>query len=163
MADDEGRGRYLGAYALCRDPSGRLLLARLGPGLLDEGLWTMPGGGVEWGEDPDDAVLRELEEETGIADVRDARVAAVFSHVFERTAERPYDPVHVVGLIYAVTPASFDVRAERDGSTDRCEWFTEDQARRLPLVPIARFAVDLAWPKQSGDGNDDGPEATDRC
>ena len=163
MADDEGRGRYLGAYALCRDPSGRLLLARLGPGLLDEGLWTMPGGGVEWGEDPDDAVLRELEEETGITDVRDARVAAVFSHVFERTAERPYDPFHVVGLIYAVTPASFDVRAERDGSTDRCEWFTEDQARRLPLVPIARFAVDLAWPKQSGDGNDDGQEATERC
>lgn len=62
MADDDGRGRYLGAYALCRDPSGRLLLARLAPGLLDAGLWTMPGGGVEWGEHPDDAVLRELEE-----------------------------------------------------------------------------------------------------
>ena len=61
MADDEGRGRYLGAYALCRDPSGRLLLARLGPGLLDEGLWTMPGGGVEWGEDPDDADLTDAE------------------------------------------------------------------------------------------------------
>ena len=159
MADDEGRGRYLGAYGLCRDPSGRLLLARLSPGLLDAGLWTMPGGGVEWGEDPDDAVLRELEEETGITDVRDARVAAVFSHVFGRTSERPYDPFHVVGLIYVVTPGSFDVRAERDGSTDRCEWFTEDQARRLPLVPIARFAVELAWPKQSGDGNDDGQEA----
>lgn len=148
MADDEGRGRYLGAYALCRDPSGRLLLARLGPGLLDEGLWTMPGGGVEWGEDPDDSVLRELAEESGITDVRGARVAAVFSHVFERSEERPYDPVHVVGLIYEVKPGSFDVRAEQDGSTDRCEWFTEHEARSLPLVPIARFAVDLAWPQR---------------
>ena len=147
MAGDDGRGRYLGAYALCRDPAGRLLLARLGPGPLDAGLWTMPGGGVEWGEDPDDAVLRELAEESGITDVRDARVAAVFSHVFERTAERPYDPFHVVGLIYEVKPVSFDVRPERDGSTDRCEWFTEHQARSLPLVPIARFAVDLAWPE----------------
>jgi ADP-ribose pyrophosphatase YjhB (NUDIX family) len=107
----------------------------------------MPGGGVEWGEHPDDAVLRELEEETGIADVRGARVAAVFSRVFERSTERPSESFHVVGLIYEVTPGSFDVRAERNGSTDHCEWFTEDQARSLPLVPIARFAVDLAWPK----------------
>jgi putative (di)nucleoside polyphosphate hydrolase len=29
--------------------------------------WQMPQGGVDEGEDPDDAVLRELEEETGIA------------------------------------------------------------------------------------------------
>ena len=72
----------------------------------------------------------------------------VFSHVFERSAERPHDPFQVVGLIHEVTPGSFDPRPEFDGSTDRCEWFTEQQARELPLVPIARFAVDLAWPQR---------------
>ena len=105
------------------------------------------GGGVEWGEHPDAAVLRELEEEAGITDVRHVRVAAIYSHVYERSAERPHDSFHHVGMIYEVTPGSFDIRSERDGSTDRCEWFTEHQARKLPLVPIARFAVDLAWPK----------------
>lgn len=30
------------------------------------GLWEMPGGGVEWGEDPKDAVVREIEEEAGL-------------------------------------------------------------------------------------------------
>ena len=136
MADSDKPGRYLGAYGLCRDPSGR----------LDEASWTMPGG-VEWGEHPDAAILRELQEETGITDVRHIRVAAIYSHVYERTAERPYDSFHHVGIVYEVTPGSVGVTPEQDGSTDRCEWFTEHQARKLPLVPIARFAVDLAWPK----------------
>ena len=96
----------------------------------------MPVGGVEWGEHPDAAVLRELEEETGITDVRDVR-----------SAQRPHDSFHHVGIVYEVTPGSVAVTPEQDGSTDRCEWFTEHEARNLPLVPIARFAVALAWPK----------------
>ena len=56
---------HLGAYALCWDPSNRLLLVRATSGLEDGGLWTMPGGGIEWGEHPNDALARELEEETG--------------------------------------------------------------------------------------------------
>ena len=44
---------HIGAYALCRDHSNRLLLVRATAGLEDGGLWTMPGGGIEWGEHPD--------------------------------------------------------------------------------------------------------------
>ena len=139
-------GTYIGAYALCRDPSGRLLLVRLAHG-LDEGRWTLPGGGVEWGEHPDAAVVRELDEETGISDVRGVQVAAIYSHTYERTARRPYPPVHYVGIVYHVAPGLLDLRFEQDGSTDRCGWFTEAEARALPLVPLARFAVDLTWPK----------------
>lgn len=137
---------YHGAYGLCRDPSGQLLLVRITSG-LDEGLWTLPGGGIEWGEHPDDAVLRELEEETGIADVRSIRVNAIYSHKYMRSEDRLYDSVHYIGIIYDLTLGRFDLRFEQDGSTDRCEWFTEDQVRQLPLTPIVEFAVDLAWPK----------------
>ena len=142
----EAPGTYNGAYALCRDPSGRLLLVRLARG-RDEGRWTLPGGGVEWGEHPDAAVVRELEEETGISDVHGMQVAAVYSHIYERSARRPYPPVHYVGILYDVVAGSFDLRFEQGGSTDRCEWFTETEARALPLVPLAQFAVDLTWPK----------------
>ena len=50
---------YIGAYGFCRDPSGRLLLVRMASG-LDQGRWTMPGGGIEWGEHPEAALLRDV-------------------------------------------------------------------------------------------------------
>jgi len=139
-------GTYVGAYAWCRDPSDGLLLVHMSRG-LDAGRWTMPGGGVEWGEHPDAAVLRELEEETGISEVRHVQVAAIYTHTYQRTAQRPNPPFHHIGIVYEMTPERFELQFEEDGSTDRCEWFTETEARALPLTPLAEFAVDLTWPK----------------
>ena len=137
---------YNGAYGLCRDASSRLLLVRITDG-LDKGLWTLPGGGIEWGEHPDDAVIRELKEETGITDVRSLQITALYSHKYLRSENFPYDSVHHIGIIYDLTLGNFDLRFEQDGSTDRCEWFTESQVRQLPLAPIVEFAVNLVWPQ----------------
>ena len=53
------------AYAICLDRD-RLLACRLAPGEPWPGSWTLPGGGIDFGEDPGAAVARELEEETGL-------------------------------------------------------------------------------------------------
>jgi ADP-ribose pyrophosphatase YjhB (NUDIX family) len=56
------RGMSLGVRALVRDENGRILLIRHSyvPG------WLLPGGGVERGETAEDAVIRELREESGV-------------------------------------------------------------------------------------------------
>ena len=142
----EKPGVYIGAYGICRDLSERLLLVRMGNG-LDTGRWTLPGGGVAWGEHPDAAVVRELEEETGIVDIETCIVGGVYSHNYIRSAADPIPSLQHIGMLYNLTLGSFDLRFEQDGTTDHCEWFSEDQARSLPLTPIGKFAVDLVWPE----------------
>ena len=52
-----------------QDPEGRILIVRRGPGQSGAGHWEFPGGKVEPGESPQQALKREIEEELGI-DVR---------------------------------------------------------------------------------------------
>src|SRR6266576_788909 len=76
---EAGRTR-VGGYALCVDDRERILLSRLSAIEVDVGAWTLPGGGVEFGEHPDATVIRELAEETGLVGESE-EVAGVFYHV----------------------------------------------------------------------------------
>jgi ADP-ribose pyrophosphatase YjhB (NUDIX family) len=51
--------------AVIHDPAGRLLLIRRGHD-PHRGLWSLPGGRIEAGESPEQAVVREVREETGL-------------------------------------------------------------------------------------------------
>ena len=66
------------------DPDGRVLIAQRPEGKALAGLWEFPGGKVEPGERPEQALIRELKEELGI-DVTEACLAPfVFaSHAYE--------------------------------------------------------------------------------
>jgi mutator protein MutT len=62
-----------GVDAIVRNEQREILLIRRSDG----GTWDLPGGAVEPGETPSEALLREIREETGL-DVRIVRVAGVF-------------------------------------------------------------------------------------
>ncbi|TDC87240.1 NUDIX domain-containing protein [Actinomadura sp. 7K507] len=109
---------------IVRDGDGRLLVVRRGrpPG---EGLWSVPGGRVEPGEDDPAAVARELKEETGL----DVLVGPLTG-----TVERP-GPGGVTYEIYdyAATVTGGTLRAGDDASDVR--WVSPGALRELPVTP----------------------------
>jgi 8-oxo-dGTP pyrophosphatase MutT (NUDIX family) len=138
----DGRTR-LGSYSLCLD-AGRILLARLSVLEVDVGAWTMPGGGVEFGEHPDAAAVRELEEETGLVGEIDG-VAGIFSHVYAGSAFAGGGSLHFLGIVYRMRIVGGELRDEVDGTTDTCAWFRQAEIDSLRLVELAQFGVKLAF------------------
>ncbi len=135
----------LGAYAVTLNEAGRILLCRLSADEVEAGAWTLPGGGVEFGEHPDEAVLRELEEEAGLTGRIDS-VLGIFSRVYPRSPAAGGADMHFIGFLYRVTPTGGELRDEVDGSTDTCAWFGPEALRALRIVGVARHAIELALP-----------------
>ena len=135
----------IGAYALCVD-EGRILLTRIAPGYWSGvGEWTLPGGGLDFGEDPRDGALRELTEETGLrGEILEITDVLSWSDRWRHPRDGADEAFHGLQIIYRVRVVGGELRPEVDGSTDEAAWFTLDQAVALPLVDLARAAVRMA-------------------
>lgn len=120
----------------------RILLCRISLHLpLDAGFWTLPGGGIDFGEDPVNAMIREVYEETGL-NVRPLEIAGIDSLYLEE-ADRAF---HGIRLLYRTEVVGGVLRYEVDGTTDLCAWWSLAEAHRLPLVGLATVGLKMAFP-----------------
>lgn len=139
------RRTRIGSYSLCLDEDGRILLARLSALEVDVGAWTMPGGGINFGEHPDAAAVRELEEETGLIGEIEG-VAGIFSHVYRQSTFTGGDDLHFLGIIYRMRIVGGELRDEVDGTTDTCAWLSPAELEGIRLVELAAFGAKIAFP-----------------
>jgi 8-oxo-dGTP diphosphatase len=133
----------LAAYAVCLE-AGRVLLARyVSP--AGGSWWTLPGGGVEHGEDPFDAVIREVAEETGCAAVV-TRLLGVDSRVIpaaERHVPGPI-PHQNVGIFYLVQITGGTLRPEPNGETAESAWTPIAEVARLRRSSLVDVGLTMA-------------------
>ncbi len=87
--------------AVIRSDDGRFLMARGLPGSHLGGLWEFPGGAVEPGETPEEALRRELVEELGVT----AAVGGAITFAFHRDAARDVLLLFYRSAIASGTPA----------------------------------------------------------
>jgi 8-oxo-dGTP diphosphatase len=127
------------AYALVVD-EGRILLCRLSGEVRGTGAWTLPGGGLDFGEAPEAAAVREVIEETGLT-VSLGRLETVRSRVYDHGNYQ----LQVLQFVYRARVLSGEITHEASGSTDQCGWFTLEEARKMTLVDLAQEGLRIAF------------------
>ena len=132
----------LAAYAWI-ERGDAVLLCRIASPDVAAGQWTLPGGGLEFGEDPDDGVLRELREETGLVGTV-SELLGVRSAILEPEMTKRGDRLHVVGVLYRVDAVEAELVMEVDGSTDLAAWIPFAELDALPALPLVRWAQERA-------------------
>ncbi|WP_380167247.1 NUDIX hydrolase [Jannaschia sp. R86511] len=131
----------LAAYALLRPgPGDDVVLVEASRRSDLAGRWFLPGGGVDHGEHPDDAVVREVAEETGLR-VRPERLVQVLTDVLDLPHRGVQ--VHTVRCVYQVAVVGGRLRPERDGSSEQLAVLGPASAARLPLAPYVARALGL--------------------
>jgi 8-oxo-dGTP pyrophosphatase MutT (NUDIX family) len=137
------------AYAVLLRGAGEdreVLLTRMSDRTRIAGLWTLPGGGIDHGEDPRDAVRREVYEETGLHVEPEAVLDVHSTHFTGARADGLVEDYHGVHLIFTarLLPESHGVEphvVEVGGSTELSVWVRLSEAPDLELLGAARHAL----------------------
>jgi ADP-ribose pyrophosphatase YjhB (NUDIX family) len=138
------------AYAVCvRD--GHVLLARW---VSRDGQrkWTLPGGGMEHGEDPYGTVVREAAEETGYA-VEPTALLGIDTNRREyprRLGARA--DFQALRIVYEGRVTGGDLRPETNGSTDMAAWHPLDEVPDLERVALVDVGLRL-WRERPESGH----------
>jgi ADP-ribose pyrophosphatase YjhB (NUDIX family) len=135
----------LAAYGvICRDD--RVLLCRVSPGHLGVGPWTLPGGGLAFGESPEDGAIREVEEETGLV-CRITGSPRILTDTGLWPLAEPPIPYHQVRFVYPMDVVGGEERVEVGGSTDAFDWVAEAALGTVPIVPLVALALGRPVPE----------------
>ncbi|MCB1136177.1 MAG: NUDIX hydrolase [Chlamydiia bacterium] len=122
----------VGAYGVALQ-DGKILLAQKTAGPLT-GAWDLPGGGVEFGETPEQALAREFLEETAYVLESHQLIGTDSMHGI---SDRPY---HFVGILYSVTVSGRDETVEPD---EEARWVSLDALDAIQLTPFAKKGLSL--------------------
>lgn len=125
----------LGAYAFAVTDD-HLLLAQVSTNdaTLPAGHWTLPGGGLEWGEHPEAGMHRELYEETGLTATIE-KILGVDSLVVDGA-------VQSVRIVYQVSCSGVPRVMEVDGTVSDSRWIPLTDLGSYPIVNLVEFALE---------------------
>ena len=130
------------AYGVLLDEN-RVVLVRSSNPEHNPPLWWLPGGGIHFGETPEETLEREFIEETGLR-VHRANLVTVSADTRRRSNG---DRIHTVRIIYTVELLGGELTHEVGGTSDHAMWFDSAALTTLNLADYAREALSLVQGK----------------
>jgi len=119
------------------DADNRVLIAQRPEGKTLAGLWEFPGGKIDAGERPEQALIRELHEELGIT-VKEACLAPL------TFASHAYTDFHLLMPLY-ICRRWEGIASAREGQT--LAWVRANKLREYPMpaadIPLIPHLIDL--------------------
>jgi mutator protein MutT len=125
-----------GCYCECGD---RVLFLLRSPDKPQGNTWCVPGGKLERGETPSQAVVREVREETGIE--LDEKTLIYCHKVYIRFPEKDLN-LHLFRSVLREVPGSLEIALEEH--TSWC-WVTLEEALQMPLIPGGSDCLRIAF------------------
>jgi 8-oxo-dGTP diphosphatase len=119
-----------GVSAVVRNDRGQILLGRRS----DDGSWGLPAGAVDPGEQPAEAVLREIYEETGVV----AEIDRVGGVALNRAVYPNGDVCDYLNVWFRCRAVSGEPRVNDDESTE-VGWFAPDALPELDAMSRLRI------------------------
>jgi len=114
--------------------------------------WNIPGGGMEWGEKPEETLIREFKEELGVT-LGDGPLGYISKYPVPVTAL--WETAHILLLTYAVDigDQAIDLTRDPEHETASYRWFTLSELDTLDCLPQTKETVEAVFAQISKAGS----------
>ena len=132
---------HIGAYGIILKDNKIALIRKARGGY--KGKLDLPGGGIEHTETPEQALVRELQEEAGVTVTNYELFGVPSSNITWQMTEDTLEDLHHIGIIYKVEIKEENVKEEPDGiDSEGCNWYDIKALNKEELSPFAKYVVE---------------------
>lgn len=132
---------HIGAYGIITKDNKIALIRKARGGY--KGKLDLPGGGIEHTETPEEALIRELQEEAGVTVIKYELFGVPSSNILWQMTEEIKEDLHHIGIIYKVEIKEENVKEEPDGiDSEGCNWYEINKINKEELSPFAKYVIE---------------------
>lgn len=132
---------HIGAYGIIIKDDKIALIKKARGGY--KGKLDLPGGGIEHTETPEEALIRELNEEAGVTVTNQELFAVTSTNILWQMTENIKEDLHHIGILYKVEIKENNVKEEPDGiDSEGCNWYDIKTINKEDLSPFAKYVIE---------------------